>query len=211
MIAAAVNWSSLLQGYSTSDIVYSLLFAVVFAVLGYRISYRYRLVRGVTPWRLPSAVWALICFFVPFGIVLELVAQFTTKSAGQPGPGQSAAPSFPAYPQSHESSGQSQTYPIASAPTAIVPSAPEAILPIGPPPPIGDGSGKTPLFGWYLDVTGRNEQRYWDGREWTELVRNHGVDGSDPVLASDRTPPSGFGGYSPPAHRGSFTEPDLAD
>jgi hypothetical protein len=38
----------------------------------------------------------------------------------------------------------------------------------------------TPLFGWYPDPTGRHEQRYWDGRQWSSRVADNGVKADDP-------------------------------
>lgn len=170
--------SSLLAGYTRSDIVASLLFACVFALLGYRMSHRHRLVRGVTPWRLPSAVWAVICFvFQPIGLVVELLAQATTKPvAATRAPSSHMAHGFPAYPQR---AGFAEAVPA----VAIRPEAEPAPVatPSGPPPPAGDASGKSPLFGWYGDVTGRHEQRYWDGRRWSEFVRDGDVRGTDPI------------------------------
>jgi hypothetical protein len=40
--------------------------------------------------------------------------------------------------------------------------------------------------GWLVDPSGRHEQRYWSGSEWTEHVIDHGVPGTDP-------PPPGAG------------------
>ena len=34
--------------------------------------------------------------------------------------------------------------------------------------------------GWLTDPSGRHEQRYWSGSEWTEHVRDSGVPGTDP-------------------------------
>lgn len=34
--------------------------------------------------------------------------------------------------------------------------------------------------GWLTDPSGRHEQRYWSGSEWTEHVLNGGVPGTDP-------------------------------
>jgi hypothetical protein len=37
------------------------------------------------------------------------------------------------------------------------------------------------LFGWYADVTARHDLRYWDGRGWTQFVRDAGVAAVDPL------------------------------
>ena len=34
--------------------------------------------------------------------------------------------------------------------------------------------------GWLTDPSGRHEQRYWSGSEWTEHVTDGGVPGTDP-------------------------------
>jgi hypothetical protein len=39
--------------------------------------------------------------------------------------------------------------------------------------------------GWYPDPTGRADQRYWDGNAWTENVSRAGVQGTEPVTASE--------------------------
>jgi hypothetical protein len=164
--------SALLTGTSSEDVIVSLLIGCVFGVLGYRMSHAVRAVRGVTPWHLPSALWAVICLFLgPIGFFVELLAQATTKPAVSP-PATSSVPqaSMPRYPQR------------AGAEVAVAPTVEDAPpVPTGPPPPAGDGSGHTPLFGWYPDVTGRHEQRYWDGRGWSEHVRDGGQAANDPV------------------------------
>lgn len=162
----------MLAGYSHSEIVASLVFACVFAALGYRMSHRHRLVRGVTPWRLPSGVWAVICFFLqPFGIIVELFAQATTKPAVPSGGGQSMTSAFPAYPQPSRVEPGEVALPVEQPAPAYA----------GPPPPAGDGTGKSPLFGWYPDTTRRHELRYWDGKRWSEHVSDGGVVGTDPL------------------------------
>lgn len=49
-------------------------------------------------------------------------------------------------------------------------SGPAAVQMPGAPPP-----------GWFPDPTGRNEQRYWDGRAWTDAVVSNGQPGTDPI------------------------------
>jgi hypothetical protein len=172
--------ASLLAGYSRSEIVLSLVFACVFAWLGYRMSHRHRLARGVTPWRLPSGVWAVICFFLqPFGIIVELFAQATTKPTVPSGAGQAVSSAFPAYPQRARVEADPRARVEADPAAVLVEPAPET--PTGPPPPAADGTGKSPLFGWYPDTTHRHQLRYWDGRRWSELVSDDGVQGTDPV------------------------------
>ena len=75
----------LIAGYSDTLVVIELVLGVVFAFLGYRASERYRRANGVTPWRLPSAVWAVL-FFVSLllGLVLYLIARSTTRPRAGP-------------------------------------------------------------------------------------------------------------------------------
>ena len=44
--------------------------------------------------------------------------------------------------------------------------------------------------GWFIDPSGRHEQRYWSGTEWTEHVTDGGAPGIDP-------PPRRSGQQSP--------------
>jgi hypothetical protein len=37
--------------------------------------------------------------------------------------------------------------------------------------------------GWLADPTGKHDQRYWSGTEWTERVSDDGVPGTDPPPA----------------------------
>jgi hypothetical protein len=152
---------------STGDLVLGVILAFVFGFIGYRTSHRYQTIVGVTPWRIPSIVWAAICFFLqPIGVIIEWVAEFTTRPAmtgAQPGPmAASVAPSTRAVPA------------VTEAPQATV--APPPRYP-GP----SDEQGRSALFGWYRDVTGRHELRYWDGKHWSALVSDAGVTTNDPI------------------------------
>ena len=132
---------------------------------------------GVTPWRLPSIVWAILCgIFQPFGIILELVAEFTTRP--QPHPSPTPGGSGPAGNQ-FAFGGSRTTAAETLAPIEIAPG-PTSFGPALAPPP-DDGSGKPALFGWYNDTTGRHALRYWDGRGWTEHVADDGKVSTDPV------------------------------
>ncbi|MFZ0059896.1 MAG: DUF2510 domain-containing protein [Acidimicrobiales bacterium] len=162
---------------NAGDLALSAVFALVFALLGYRISARHRMMRGVTPWRLPSIVWAILCgIFQPFGIILELVAEFTTRP--QPHPSPTPGGSGPAGNQ-FAFGGSRTTAAETLAPIEIAPG-PTSFGPALAPPP-DDGSGKPALFGWYNDTTGRHALRYWDGRGWTEHVADDGKVSTDPV------------------------------
>ncbi len=56
---------------------------------------------------------------------------------------------------------------------------------------VGGSSGEVSFTGiapgWLIDPSGRHEQRYWSGSEWTEHVTDGGVPGTDP-------PPRNTGG-----------------
>jgi hypothetical protein len=49
---------------------------------------------------------------------------------------------------------------------------------------VGGSSGEVKFTGiapgWLTDPSGRHEQRYWSGSEWTEHVMDGGVPGTDP-------------------------------
>lgn len=49
---------------------------------------------------------------------------------------------------------------------------------------VDTSSGVVPFTGiapgWLTDPSGRHEQRYWSGSEWTEHVTDGGVPGTDP-------------------------------
>ena len=57
-------------------------------------------------------------------------------------------------------------------------------------PPKAEPSDKAPLFGWYADVTGRHQLRYWDGKGWTKLVNDNGVKSDDPLDSAATDHPS---------------------
>ena len=50
-----------------------------------------------------------------------------------------------------------------------------------------DGPPPTPP-GWFPDPLGRHEQRYWDGRQWTEHVVSHGRQSVDVPAAPQQVP-----------------------
>ncbi len=170
--------TALLAGYSRGEIVTSVIFACIFAALGYRMSRRHRLVRGVTPWRLPSAVWALICFVLqPFGLIVEILAQATTRPAIPQVPPPAPFRSYPGRAAAGVVIGPASPAPAPGTQLGM----PSPQVPAGPPPPASDATGKAALFGWYPDATGRHEQRYWDGRGWTGHVRDGEQQATDPV------------------------------
>jgi hypothetical protein len=164
-------------------------------VLGYRFAARARRVFGVSPWRIPPLLWALVCVFVPIiGNLLETVALLTTRRpplGGEWGPGlfrdttvDGRPPVVPTTARPAGPQGGAPEVPPA-VPTLSEAQFGERRLP-GPagwrPADAGERSaGFPPLFGWYPDPTGRHELRYWDGRMWSDSVSDGPERSSDPV------------------------------
>ena len=127
--------------YTKAEIIEAVVLGAVLALFGYRYSERFRLRRGVTPWKLPSAAWAVLLFFLPPVAVIYLIACLTTRSrtgpkdwnAPPPGWGPGQAPNSWRAPSSGYGPGSAQGW------DAQVPSGPEA-------PSTGYGSG--PPGGW---------------------------------------------------------------
>ena len=177
-IASAL--STTIGSQSNTTLVVSGVLAVVISIFGYRLSQRIRATRGVTPWRIPSFVWALICFFfAPFGFALELIAIVSTKP--EPGGVQTA---HSASSGSTTGTGQAIYEPKSPAPSSTE-EALAAYTPKTPPSgyggPQSDLLGKPALFGWYRDVSGHHQLRYWDGRDWTRYVSDDDVQSEDPL------------------------------
>ncbi len=169
-----------IRSLSPDETTLTLLLAALFGLTGYRISSRHRLLRGVTPWRFPSFVWALICFIIgPIGIVVVLVAEVTTKPRLP-----STLARIPArFDGSNRIPGQGVRAPRPASPqttSAALAYAQPAPTPSGPPPP-KDEHGATGAFGWYDDPTKRHQIRYFDGRGWTEYVADNGVRSENPL------------------------------
>jgi hypothetical protein len=138
----------------------TVLISVICAVFGYRFSVRTEILRGATPWRMPSIAWGLICLTGPLGLLLEFVAVRTTKA--------------PALPVESGQVGTSYQWPTAAP--AVKPDVAHPGV-----APANDGSGKMALFGWYPDPSGKHERRYWDGKGWTSIVEDHLVTADDPL------------------------------
>jgi len=181
---------------STTSEVVGFAILLGFGVLGYFFAVNTRRVIGTTPWRLPPLVWAFLAALLPpWGLMLEWVARVTTRHAGPASPSSpTAAMRFP---------GATSVQPPATA-TPVNPAGgsvpwPERVdLRAGPdgwqPASPGDTSaGPPPLFGWYKDPDGRHELRYWDGRAWSDHVRDGSETSDDPLgkLAAPWQPEQG--------------------
>ena len=103
---------------------------------------------------------------------------------GQPGPDQESDPDpQPGQPGPGPQEGE--------APGG---SASEAPLPV---------SGGTAAGGWYADPACRNEVRWWDGRQWTEIVGNSETRTDDPLTGDDPAAVPGEALLCPvPPHQG---------
>jgi hypothetical protein len=184
------------QALSGNELVLTVALWLIFALLGYRISWRHQALRGVTPWRFPSFVWAVICFtFGPIGLVVELFAEVTTKPRLPSSLGRlsirdaSARLGLRSQQQTSPLSATREAGTGAQADIGVraqTPPPQEALqpvvqpVPLGPPPPL-DAAGKTAAFGWYADPLAHHELRYFDGRGWSDFVKDGGVRSSDPL------------------------------
>lgn len=67
------------------------------------------------------------------------------------------------------------------APAAAVTPPPSAVLPLpsGPVP-----APPSSPAGWHADPTGRHQQRYWDGQQWSDHVADGGQMSTDPTPGS---------------------------
>ncbi len=174
-IASAL--STTIGSQSNTTLVVSGVLAVVISIFGYRLSQRIRATRGVTPWRIPSFVWALICFFfAPFGFALELIAIVSTKPEPRGAHTAQGGSTTGASRTTYEQTGSAPTT-TEEALAAYAPKTP----PSGYGGPQSDQLGKPALFGWYRDVSGHHQLRYWDGRDWTSHVSDDDVESEDPL------------------------------
>ena len=157
MQRAAPSVEPMIIGSDTSAFAAYGVLALAGAALAYFVSDRFGRSHGVPPWRLPSTVWAVIALVVlpvlPIAVLVLPIACWTTaRRTGPDGRGATSTaagpadmiPRAPVTPQAHEPA-----------------QAGEPVL-----------ARDLPLFGWYPDPSGRHRERYWDGRVWTEHVRD---------------------------------------
>lgn len=155
---------------------------VIFGVLGYVLAQQTLRLRGSTPWRIPAFVWAIFSALLPiWGLAIEWLARLTTRPAAvAPHPPAAtldrwATPGGPVEPPAPGSAPSSWPDPasLRPGPGGWVPSLPTLAGP----------ADKPPLFGWYPDPDGRHELRFWDGRMWSEHVRDGETASDDPLPA----------------------------
>jgi hypothetical protein len=86
---------------SGATVVVGLVFACLFAFIAYRDSNRRRSLYGRSPWSLPPALWAVLCFVLGLlGLILYLIAMATTsKTPVQSGYGPPGGYPQQGYPQ----------------------------------------------------------------------------------------------------------------
>ena len=169
---------------SGPELVLLLVLAVVWAVVGYRLSEADRRTLGRTPWGLPSAVWALFWFLsLALGLILYLFAHRAEVRRG-PGPavGPTGAPG--AVPPTAQSSGSDfPAYPRRADGGMRVPHVP------APAPAVGPPTAEQSPPAWHPDPSGRFHYRWWTGTEWTSYVSTDGT------VVVDTSPDQRIGPY----------------
>lgn len=180
----------LLGSVTASTVGWDLVLLTLFGALGYLYAQRTRRRIGTTPWRLPAVIWAIISAILPiYGLLLEMLAGLTTRVSRQRLPGMQNRPGFdqrlqqgawqsPYSTNPYQPYGGPQANPAGG--NELWPS--EQSLRPGPGGWLPSASDEpAPLFGWYPDPEGVHEERYWDGRSWTETVRDAGVTSTAPL------------------------------
>lgn len=165
-------------------VAWSVLSAVV-GLLAYMVSDRFGRSKGVTPWRVPSLAWAVIALVsfavLPVVLLVLPVACLTTPAAGgrqRPGGARGESRDADAMASEARRPGRRQEPGVAphlDREPAMASSGSTSPTMV---PEVRD----LPLFGWYRDPSGRHQLRYWDGRFWTEHVRDDDVRGIDPPI-----------------------------
>jgi hypothetical protein len=180
------------------------IFGVVFAVLSYLRTSRFKRLTGVNPWHIDPLIWAVGSFFIALlGTLLSIIACATTNFPGKgtgrryyggpaQAPGYGPPPGF-GPPAGYGPGGYGTSpgrvpapgygQPPGQGPGPVPPPGahpstypPFPTAPAAPPAPATSGPPA-----WHPDPTGRHEHRYWDGSLWTEHVSDHGAAAMDPV------------------------------
>lgn len=108
-------------------------------------------------------------------------AGYTPEPVAEPA-GWGVAPETSSEPAPMAPISEPAAMPSSSAPPTVAvfqPSQPAAT----PAAPAATPSTPTVPPGWYADPSGRYEQRYWDGGNWTEHVARGGAQYTDPPVA----------------------------
>ena len=180
------------------------IFGVIFAVLSYLRTSRFKRLTGVNPWHIDPLIWAVGSFFIALlGTLLSIIACATTNFPGKgtgrryyggpaQAPGYGPPPGF-GPPAGYGPGGYGSPLggvpapgygqPPGQGPGPVPPPGahpstypPFPTAPAAPPAPASSGPPA-----WHPDPTGRHEHRYWDGSLWTEHVSDHGAAAMDPV------------------------------
>ncbi|MCL5047519.1 MAG: DUF2510 domain-containing protein [Firmicutes bacterium] len=140
---------------------YELIFGSIGASLAFIGAYNYHRITGVNPWKIPSALWALLAFVSPVGLVLGFVARsnigFRTHSkqgglySGRQNHSMMNDSSQPLPAKNNLTDGQ---YLINGESETT--EYKEKV--------------RNPLFGWYPDPYKKYPYRYWDGKAWTKFI-----------------------------------------
>ncbi|MGO9559324.1 MAG: DUF2510 domain-containing protein [Acidimicrobiales bacterium] len=159
---------------------------VVFGLAGYLLAVRMRRSKGVTPWHVPAITWAIVSalFIPPLGLLLEVVAWMTTRQRWSNSGARSRLSATTGFNRTPPGAGALDLPHVDAAnpaggylpwPTQVeLRPGPDGWLP-APPGATGAAALTTPpLFGWYPDPDAAHQERYWDGREWADLVRDDG-------------------------------------
>jgi hypothetical protein len=127
--------------------------AVLFGVVCYVRTARFRRRLGRSPWGIHPNVWMIIGFFLGLiGVCLAFLACATTRVG--PAFGGNGPP-----PQADFNPGMG-----AWAPSQVT-----------APPPQG------PPAGWYPDPSGHHQYRFFTGHDWTADVVDNGVHSTEPL------------------------------
>jgi len=165
-------------------------FGVIFGVLSFVRTQRFRQRTGVNPWHIPPVVWVVGSFFIAiFGTVLSVIACATTKVPGAPGGGSLGygggfgTPGYGPRRSGPRGYGTSGPVPTSGGNPGPVPTygagLGDAAVMASFPGPLPGATAAGP--GWHPDPVGRHQHRYWDGTAWTEHVADNGTSGVDPV------------------------------
>jgi hypothetical protein len=71
--------------YTSTTLVEEAVLGIILASVGYFLSERYKRSHGVTPWRVPSGMWAVLLLFLSLiGVLMYVIACLTTRPESGP-------------------------------------------------------------------------------------------------------------------------------